>query len=83
MAILCIKLEAETKLASYPPRSAVGAPHPFPVLGESLASQTSDEEAQKMGDYRDILSLIRVLMYGPESKADVDIVIERYATPFI
>ncbi|XP_050379056.1 uncharacterized protein LOC126796301 [Argentina anserina] len=32
-----------------------------------------------MGDYRDILSLTRVLVYGPKSKADVDRVIERCA----
>ncbi|KAL3531572.1 hypothetical protein ACH5RR_010894 [Cinchona calisaya] len=79
MAILCIKLEAGAKLASYAPRSAVAAPYPFPLLEENLASQSSDEEAQKMGDYRDILSLMRVLMYGPESKADADTVIERCA----
>ncbi|KAB2612226.1 paladin-like [Pyrus ussuriensis x Pyrus communis] len=46
---------------------------------EDLPSRASDEEALGMGDYRDILSLTRVLVYGPKSKADVDIVIERCA----
>ncbi|KAK4573001.1 hypothetical protein RGQ29_031107 [Quercus rubra] len=43
----------------------------------NLPSRASEEEALRMGDYRDILSLTRVLMYGPQSKSDVDIVIER------
>nr|XP_027099730.1 paladin-like isoform X1 [Coffea arabica] len=79
MAILCIKLEADANLTSYAPRSVVVAPHSFPLPEEKLASQTSDEEAQQMGDYRDILSLTRVLTHGPESKANVDTVIERCA----
>ncbi|XP_004301347.1 PREDICTED: uncharacterized protein LOC101303336 [Fragaria vesca subsp. vesca] len=29
-----------------------------------------------MGDYHDILSLTRILVYGPKSKADVDSVME-------
>ena len=79
MAILCITLEADANLTSVvvAPRSVVVAPHSFPLPEEKLASQTSDEEAQQMGDYRDILSLTRVLTHGPESKANVDTVIER------
>ncbi|KAI8008628.1 hypothetical protein LOK49_LG07G01705 [Camellia lanceoleosa] len=32
-----------------------------------------------MGDYKDILNLTRVLVCGPKSKADVDVIIERCA----
>jgi hypothetical protein len=35
--------------------------------------------AFQQGDYRDILSLVRVLVNGPASKAEVDIIIDRYA----
>nr|GMD63923.1 paladin [Ipomoea batatas] len=61
MAIICLRLDAEAKIASDVTRSLV------------------DEETSKMGYYRDILSLTRVLVHGPESKVDVDNVIERCA----
>ncbi|KAI7983541.1 Paladin [Camellia lanceoleosa] len=67
MAIICVRLDADAKLASDTPRSPV------------LLHRASDEEAQEMGDYRDILSLTRVLVSGPKSKADVDVIIERCA----
>lgn len=67
MAIICVRLDADAKLASDTPRSPV------------LLHRASDEEAQEMGDYRDILSLTRVLVCGPKSKADVDVIIERCA----
>lgn len=73
MAIICVKLLAEGKLASHIPQSP-------PHLSALQLVETADEGAHKMGDYRDILSLTRVLVHGPESKSDVDIVIERYAT---
>ncbi|KAK3002163.1 hypothetical protein RJ639_021701 [Escallonia herrerae] len=79
MAIICIRLEAEGKLALHNPRSLVGTPRISASPFENLSYLTSDDEAHKMGDYRDILSLTRVLVHGPESKADVDIVIERCA----
>lgn len=68
MAIICIRLEAEGKLAYNIPRPLVGNSH------------LSAEETRRMGDYRDILSVTRVLIHGPESKADVDAVIDRYMT---
>ena len=68
MAIICIRLDADAKLASDMPRPS------------AFLNQAFDEEAHKMGDYRDILSLTRVLVCGPKSKADVDNIIERYAT---
>ncbi|XP_061354057.1 uncharacterized protein LOC133298743 isoform X3 [Gastrolobium bilobum] len=78
MAIICIRLGAETKFASKVPQPLFG-PHQYAAAEENLPSRSSNEAALKMGDYRDILSLTRVLIYGPQSKADVDIVIERCA----
>lgn len=77
MAITCIKLDSEAIFTSTIPQSLVGSLL-ISTPEESLPSRASDEEALKMGDYRDILSLTRVLVYGPKSKADVDIIIERY-----
>ncbi|KAG6644830.1 hypothetical protein CIPAW_08G080000 [Carya illinoinensis] len=76
MAILCIKLSTEPNFGSKIPESSVDTK----LLSgneENLPSQASDAEAHEMGDYRDILSLTRVLVHGPQSKADVDIIIER------
>ncbi|KAG2693104.1 hypothetical protein I3760_08G082200 [Carya illinoinensis] len=76
MAILCIKLSTEPKFGSKIPESSVDTK----LLSgneENLPSQASDAEAHELGDYRDILSLTRVLVHGPQSKADVDIIIER------
>lgn len=78
MAIICIRLEAEIALTSCV-RSLTGTQYP---LHSPEDNKTSGDEARKMGDYRDILSLTRVLLHGPESKVDVDIVIERYAILF-
>lgn len=78
MAIICLRLEAEGKLASHVPGSSIGSPHLSVSPLEYLPYHISAEEAHRMGDYRDILSLTRVLVHGPESKADVDAVIERY-----
>lgn len=73
MAIICIRLEAEAALTSRVLRS-IG----IPCLSDSREEHfSSDDEARKLGDYRDILSLIRVLVHGPESKADIDSVIDR------
>ncbi|KAI4349837.1 hypothetical protein L6164_010386 [Bauhinia variegata] len=68
MAIICIRLGAEVNFTSKIPQPLLG-PHTSPVT----------EETRRMGDYRDILSLTRVLLHGPQSKADVDIIIERCA----
>lgn len=78
MAIICLRLEAEAKLSLdiHRPFESTGLPC-SPL--ENFNVQISDEEARKMGDYRDILSLTRVLVHGPESKTDVDAVIERCA----
>ncbi|XP_057718159.1 uncharacterized protein LOC130932763 [Arachis stenosperma] len=78
MAIICCRLGAEANFASTVPQPLYG-PHICAVSEENLPSRASDETALRMGDYRDILSLTRVLIYGPQSKADVDVVIERCA----
>lgn len=72
MAIICIRLEAEAALKSHVSQY-VG----IPCSTDSFEHFNSDDEARKLGDYRDILSLIRVLVHGPESKASVDSVIDR------
>lgn len=77
MAIICIRTGAETNSLPKGPQPLVGT-NLMCSPEEDLPSRASDEEVLRMGDYRDILSLTRVLVYGPKSKADVDIVIERY-----
>nr|KYP71704.1 Paladin [Cajanus cajan] len=74
MAIICIRLDARSKVSQ-----PLFGPHIYAVTEESLPSRTSNETTLSMGDYRDILNLTRVLIHGPQSKADVDIVIERCA----
>ncbi|KAE9615911.1 hypothetical protein Lal_00017613 [Lupinus albus] len=78
MSIICIRLSAEANFASKVPQPLFG-PDISSVIEENLPSRASNEAALKMGDYRDILSLTRVLIHGPQSKADADIVIERCA----
>ncbi|CAN6569823.1 unnamed protein product [Malus baccata var. baccata] len=75
----CIdEIGAETNSLPKDPQPLVGT-NLMCTPEEDLPSRASDEEVLRMGDYRDILSLTRVLVYGPKSKADVDIVIERCA----
>lgn len=75
MAITCLRLNADGHLAS----ETMVAPHTvFSTPKDNSLSRNPDEEELKRGDYRDILSLMRVLLYGPKSKAEVDSVIERY-----
>ncbi|PON43261.1 Protein-tyrosine phosphatase-like [Parasponia andersonii] len=76
MAIVCIRMGAQANFSSK--ISLVGTNRLY-TTEEEFPSQASNEETLRMGDYRDILSLTRVLMYGPESKADADLVIERCA----
>ncbi|KAI9087238.1 hypothetical protein K1719_030873 [Acacia pycnantha] len=78
MAIMCIRIGAEANFASKIPGPLHG-PALSPVAEENMISRTSNEEALRMGDYRDILNLTRVLVHGPQIKADVDFVIERCA----
>ncbi|GKU98379.1 hypothetical protein SLEP1_g11390 [Rubroshorea leprosula] len=79
MAIICCRLDAEANSTLLKtPQPSVDT-HLTSTDDENLPSRASDEEALRMGDYRDILSLTRVLMDGPKSKAEVDVVIERCA----
>ncbi|MBA0708592.1 hypothetical protein Golax_023695, partial [Gossypium laxum] len=77
MAIICCRLDAEVNFGTSNAQS-LGDAHLNSTPEENLPSWTSEEEARRMGDYRDILSLTRVLMHGPKSKANVDTIIERY-----
>ncbi|KAL4323919.1 hypothetical protein GQ457_11G001890 [Hibiscus cannabinus] len=79
MAIMCCKLDAEVNFGTSSVTQTLANVHPHSTYEECLPSRSSEEEARRMGDYRDILSLTRVLMHGPRSKADVDIIIERCA----
>ncbi|MBA0763451.1 hypothetical protein Gotri_012888, partial [Gossypium trilobum] len=79
MAIICCRLDAEVNFGTSSVTQTMVNGDPYSTPEESLPSWTSEEEARRMGDYRDILSLTRVLMHGPKSKADVDIIIERCA----
>ncbi|WCJ22568.1 Paladin [Euphorbia peplus] len=75
MAITCIRLGADANFTVVP--QTVTGKDLVPVVEENLPHQPSHEETLKMGDYRDILGLTRVLLHGPKSKADVDLVIDK------
>lgn len=77
MAIICVRLYAEGNVRLDVPALRVSS-SPLSVP-DDMSCWASDEVALKLGDYRDILSLIRVLAQGPRSKADVDDIIERCA----
>ncbi|KAK4783955.1 hypothetical protein SAY86_018323 [Trapa natans] len=76
MSITCLKLEAESISDAKIERSLLSVKL-NPTHEDNLPLRTSFEEALKMGDYSDILNLTRVLIYGPRSKADVDMAIDR------
>lgn len=76
MAIMCIKIGSEANFSSKILQPLIGLAI-SPVDEENMTPRASNEEALRMGDYRDILNLTRALIHGPQSKADVDIVIER------
>ncbi|XVF22236.1 hypothetical protein REPUB_Repub12eG0156200 [Reevesia pubescens] len=79
MTIICCRLDAKMKFQTSSVTQTLADAHLHSTREESLPSWTSEEEARRMGDYRDILCLTRVLMHGPQSKADVDVIIERCA----
>lgn len=76
VSITCLKLEAEANSETKVEQSLMST-RLNPTPEESLPLRTSVEEALKMDDYSDILNLTRVLIHGPRSKADVDIIIDR------
>lgn len=82
MAITCLRLQATAQTVNLAASSSTGSD-----IAGSFALQTGedvitrpkdDEEAFRQGDYRDILSLTRVLANGPASKIETDSIIERY-----
>lgn len=81
MAISCLILQTKgeitRRMASSSKDRDVG--YEMPLSAEVPIPQRScgDDEAYKQGDYRDILSLSRVLASGPASKVEVDNVINR------
>ncbi|KAF8407388.1 hypothetical protein HHK36_006519 [Tetracentron sinense] len=82
MAITCLRLNAEGQFASESSASLVGTPCLSSSPKDNLPSWACDEEARKLVDYRDILSLTRVLIYGPKSKAEADSIIERFISEY-
>ncbi|XP_078171859.1 metal ion-binding protein isoform X2 [Carex rostrata] len=81
MAISCLGLGADGKFET----EHTAETH---FVSTSLAAETSsacenqsddnkDAAGFRQGDYRDILSLTRVLVHGPESKVEVDSIIDR------
>lgn len=75
MTIICLALKVGAEITPEIPKSFVNI-YPYSAAESDLPSRVSDEEALKMGDYREILNLTRVLVHGPKSKVDVDTVIE-------
>ncbi|CAM8986438.1 unnamed protein product [Rhodiola kirilowii] len=76
MALICTKLDADSKnnLKPLSPGLRLSA-----ASDENMWNMINNVDALQVGDYRDILSLTRVLEYGPQSKADVDVILERCA----
>jgi hypothetical protein len=81
MAMTCLRLQAEQQLASLSVSSSkstdIVSPH-LSANNRMVQRPADDTEAFQQGDYRDILSLTRVLASGPASKAEVDVVIDRF-----
>ncbi|XP_057829529.2 uncharacterized protein LOC131040594 isoform X1 [Cryptomeria japonica] len=81
MAITCLRLSAQRALTCEGSAS-VGLTNSTGMQCSGngpVINPSNDEETFKQGDYRDILSLTRVLAYGPISKTEVDVVIDRCA----
>lgn len=78
MAITCLRLNADGHSALKRSETMVALHCVFSTPKDNSLSRNPEEDELKQGDYRDILSLMRVLIYGPKSKAEVDTLIERY-----
>ncbi|XP_074303708.1 uncharacterized protein LOC141638201 isoform X2 [Silene latifolia] len=76
MVIICTRLDADLNVQHDASCSLAVTQSPLPVP-DTLSYSASGEATLKSGDYRDILSLMRVLPHGPRSKACVDSIIER------
>ena len=77
----CLRLQAEQQLANLSVSSSqsteIGGTYTS-ANNRMVRRPADDTEAFQQGDYRDILSLTRVLASGPASKAEVDVVIDRF-----
>ncbi|KAH9622269.1 hypothetical protein KSS87_001369 [Heliosperma pusillum] len=77
MVIICIRLDADLNVQHDASCSLAVTQFPLPLpIPDALSYSASGEATLKAGDYRDILSLMRVLPHGPRSKACVDSIIE-------
>ncbi|KAJ7298358.1 hypothetical protein O6H91_03G019600 [Diphasiastrum complanatum] len=80
MAITCLRLKAEKKLATLS-AAPLSAPDALSLtclpMDESTLKSLDDSDLYKGGEYRDILSMTRVIPNGPAIKAEVDDVIDR------
>ncbi|ERN03230.1 hypothetical protein AMTR_s00003p00177190 [Amborella trichopoda] len=81
MGITCLRLNAEAEMTLNNTSALPSPAHNQSITYDdvSISSVPDEEEAFKQGEYRDILSLIRVLIYGPKCKEEVDTVIDRCA----
>ncbi|CAM6102777.1 unnamed protein product [Calypogeia fissa] len=81
MAITCLRLQAKAISVNLAASSSTGSDiatsFPFQNGGDVITRPKDDEEAFRQGDYRDILSLTRVLANGPASKIETDTIVER------
>ncbi|KAK3150056.1 hypothetical protein QOZ80_3AG0227260 [Eleusine coracana subsp. coracana] len=74
MAITCLGLGADAKFVM---EQTAETHFVSTSLTKTVSIKTSTDIALRQGDYRDILNLTRVLVYGPKSKQEVDTVIDR------
>lgn len=82
MAISCLLLQARgeiaRRVASTSKEKDIGYQMPSAAAQIPISQRAYDtDEAYRQGDYRDVLSLTRVLANGPASKVEVDKVIDR------
>eukprot|EP00250_Pteridium_aquilinum_P010976 c19759_g1_i1 orf=495-4313(+) len=81
MAISCLLLQARGEIARRVASTSKGKDIDYGVPSAAqvhvIQRPCDDDEAYRQGDYRDVLSLTRVLANGPASKVEVDKVIDR------
>ncbi|KAJ3698159.1 hypothetical protein LUZ61_001864 [Rhynchospora tenuis] len=81
MAISCLGLGADAKFETeYTAETHFVSTSQAAETSSACEDQSDDDKDAagfKQGDYRDILSLTRVLVHGPKSKEEVDFIIDR------
>jgi hypothetical protein len=82
MAISCLRLGADAKFETEHTAEThfVSTSQAVEISSacDDLSDDNKDATSFRQGDYRDILSLTRVLAHGPKSKEEVDFIIDRY-----